>query len=401
MKQTWRWYGPDDPVSLGDIKQAGVEGIVTALHHVTPGDVWTSAKIEKRKAEISQLPDGSGSSLVWDVVESVFISDDIKARTGDWRVQLDNYKQTLRNLATAGVEVVAYHTMPVLDWTRTDLKWKHGNTGLALRFDVIDLAAFDIHILRRKGAAQSYSDETVAQAQARFAKMDDGRRATLSNTLTAGLPGSGESWSLAEFSDRLAVWDGVSADQLRQYHVDFLSEIAPLAQEIGIRLACHPDDPPFLILGLPRIMSTAADYRAMFDAVDLPANGMTYCTGSLGARADNDLPEMVREFGARIHFAHLRSVRRETDGVPCTFHEDDHLAESGNMLHVIKALVEEEARRTSAGEPVTSIPMRPDHGHELLSDIRSGGNPGYTAIGRLRGLAELRGAMLAIEEFAF
>ena len=250
---------------------------------------------------------------------------------------------------------------------------------------MIDLAAFDIHILRRKGAAQSYSDETVAQAQARFAKMDDGRRATLSNTLTAGLPGSGESWSLAEFSDRLAVWDGVSADQLRQYHVDFLSEIAPLAQEIGIRLACHPDDPPFLILGLPRIMSTAADYRAMFDAVDLPANGMTFCTGSLGARADNDLPEMVREFGARIHFAHLRSVRRETDGVPCTFHEDDHLAESGNMLHVIKALVEEEARRTSAGEPVTSIPMRPDHGHELLSDIRSGGNPGYTAIGRRGG----------------
>jgi len=401
MKQTWRWYGPDDPVSLGDIKQAGVEGIVTALHHVTPGDVWTSAEIAKRKAEIAQLPDGSASGLAWDVVESVFISDDIKARTGEWRVQLDNYKQTLRNLATAGVEVVAYHTMPVLDWTRTDLKWKHGNTGLALRFDVIDMAAFDIHILGRKGAAQSYSDEVVAQAQARFAKMDERHRATLCNTLTAGLPGSGESWSLAEFSDRLAVWDSVSADQLRQNHVDFLSEIAPLAQEIGIRLACHPDDPPFPILGLPRIMSTVADYRAMFDAVDLPANGMTFCTGSLGARADNDLPEMVREFGARIHFAHLRSVLRETDGVPCTFHEDDHLAGSGNMLHVIKALVEEEARRTSAGEPVTSIPMRPDHGHELLSDIRSGGNPGYTAIGRLRGLAELRGAMLAIEEFAF
>lgn len=401
MKQTWRWYGPDDPVSLGDIKQAGVEGIVTALHHVTPGDVWTSAEIAKRKAEIAQLPDGSASGLAWDVVESVFISDDIKARTGEWRVQLDNYKQTLRNLATAGVEVVAYHTMPVLDWTRTDLKWKHGNTGLALRFDVIDMAAFDIHILGRKGAAQSYSDEVVAQAQARFAKMDERHRATLCNTLTAGLPGSGESWSLAEFSDRLAVWDSVSADQLRQNHVDFLSEIAPLAQEIGIRLACHPDDPPFPILGLPRIMSTVADYRAMFDAVDLPANGMTFCTGSLGARADNDLPEMVREFGARIHFAHLRSVLRETDGVPCTFHEDDHLAGSGNMLHVIKALVEEEARRTSSGEPVTSIPMRPDHGHELLSDIRSGGNPGYTAIGRLRGLAELRGAMLAIEEFAF
>lgn len=400
MKQTWRWYGPNDPVSLWDIKQAGVEGIVTALHQVTPGDVWTSAAIEKRKSEIAQLPDGSASGIGWDVVESVFISDDIKARTGDWRVQLDNYKQTLRNLATAGIKVVAYHTMPVLDWTRTDLKWKHGNTGLALRFDVIDLAAFDIHILGRKGAAESYCDETVSQAQARFAKMDDGRKATLCNTLTAGLPGSGESWNLTGFSDRLAAWDGVNADQLRQYHVDFLSEIAPLAQEIGIRLACHPDDPPFPILGLPRIMSTAADFQRMFDAVDVPANGMTFCTGALGARADNDLPEMAREFGPRIHFAHLRSVRRETDGVPCTFHEDGHLTGSDSMLHVIKALVEEEARRTSVGDPVTVIPMRPDHGHELLSDIGAGGNPGYTAIGRLRGLAELRGAMMAIEAFA-
>ncbi len=400
MKHTWRWYGPDDPVSLGDVKQAGAEGIVTALHHVGPGDVWTPAEIEKRKVEIAHLPDGSLSGMAWDVVESVFISDDIKARTGDWRAQLDNYKQTLRNLAAADVRVVAYHTMPVLDWTRTDLKWKHANTGLALRFDVIDMAAFDIHILGRKGAAQSYSDEIRAQAQERFAKMDERQKTTLTNTLIAGLPGSGEGWSLSEFSDRLAVWDRVSADQLRQNHVDFLSEVAPLAQEIGIRLACHPDDPPFPILGLPRIMSTAADYRAMFDAVDLPANGMTFCTGSLGARADNDLAAIARDFGPRIHFAHLRSVRRETDGVPCTFHEDNHLAGSTDMLQVIKALMAEEKRRKSAGDLIAEIPMRPDHGHELLSDIGSGGNPGYTAIGRLRGLAELRGAMLAIEEFA-
>ena len=400
MKHTWRWYGPDDPVSLGDVKQAGAEGIVTALHHVGPGDVWTPAEIEKRKVEIAHLPDGSLSGMAWDVVESVFISDDIKARTGDWRAQLDNYKQTLRNLAAADVRVVAYHTMPVLDWTRTDLKWKHANTGLALRFDVIDMAAFDIHILGRKGAAQSYSDEIRAQAQERFAKMDERQKTTLTNTLIAGLPGSGKGWSLSEFSDRLAVWDKVSADQLRQNHVDFLSEVAPLAQEIGIRLACHPDDPPFPILGLPRIMSTAADYRAMFDAVDLPANGMTFCTGSLGARADNDLAAIARDFGPRIHFAHLRSVRRETDGVPCTFHEDNHLAGSTDMLQVIKALMAEEKRRKSAGDLIAEIPMRPDHGHELLSDIGSGGNPGYTAIGRLRGLAELRGAMLAIEEFA-
>ena len=400
MKQTWRWYGPDDPVGLADAKQAGVQGIVTALHHVTPGDVWTPAAIEKRKVQVATLPDGSPSGMVWDVVESVFISDDIKARTGDWRVQLDNYKQTLRNLATADVRVVAYHTMPVLDWTRTDLKWRHPNTGLALRFDVIDMAAFDIHILGRKGAADSYGDEIVMQAQERFVQMDDTQKTTLRNTLIAGLPGAGESWSLTEFSDRLAVWDRVSTDQLRQYHVDFLAEIAPLAQEIGIRLACHPDDPPFPILGLPRIMSTAADFQAMFDAVNVPANGMTFCTGSLGARADNDLPEMVQMFGPRIHFAHLRNVRRETAGVPCTFHEDDHLSGSTNMLQVIKGLIGEEARRRSTNEPVTSIPMRPDHGHELLGDIGAGGNPGYTAIGRLRGLAELRGAMLAIEEFS-
>lgn len=400
MKQTWRWYGPNDPVCLSDIKQAGADGIVTALHHVAPGEVWAPAEIGKRKREISRLPDGSASGMAWEVVESVFISDDIKSRTGDWRAQLDSYKQTLRNLAAADVRVVAYHTMPVLDWTRTDLKWKHPNTGLALRFDVIDLAVFDIHILRRKGATQSYTDEIGALAQARFAQMDDGQKATLCTTLTAGLPGSGESWSLSEFSERLAVWEKVSAEQLWQNHVDFLAEVAPLAQEIGIRLACHPDDPPFPILGLPRIMSKAADFQAMFDAVDVPANGMTFCAGSLGARADNDLPNMVREFGPRIHFAHLRNVRRETNDLPCTFYEDDHLAGSTNMLRVIKALVAEETRRISSGEPAASIPMRPDHGHELLGDIGSGGNPGYTAIGRLRGLAELRGAMLAIEEFA-
>ena len=399
MKQTWRWYGPDDPVGLGDIKQAGVQGIVTALHHVTPGDVWTPAGIEKRKTQVATLPDGSPSGMAWDVVESVFISDDIKARIGDWRQQLDNYKQTLRNLAAANVRVVAYNTMPVLDWTRTDLKWKHPNTGLALRFDVIDMAVFDIHILGRHGAAETYPRQTVAQADRRYGSMTDGQMATLTNTLNAGLPGSGEGWSLAEFSERLAVWDRISAEQLRRNHVDFLAEVAPLAEEIGIRLACHPDDPPFPILGLPRIMSTGADFRAMFEAVDLPANGMTFCTGSLGARADNDLPELVKTFGPRIHFAHLRNVRRETSGVPCTFHEDEHLSGSTNMLQVIKALVSEETRRISAGEPITNIPMRPDHGHELLSDIGAGGNPGYTAIGRLRGLAELRGAMLAIEEF--
>jgi mannonate dehydratase len=400
MKQTWRWYGPDDPVTLTDAKQAGVEGVVTALHHVPPGDVWMPDEIAKRKAEVAHLADGSPSGMLWDVVESVFISDDIKARNGDWRQQLDNYKQTLRNLAAADIRVVAYHTMPVLDWTRTNLKWKHSNTGLALRFDHCEMAVFDIHILARKGAAQSYPDDIVARAAEMFAAMNDAEKVTLTKTLTAGLPGSGESWTLPEFADRLAVWDNISADTLRQNHYDFLAEIAPLAQDLGLRLACHPDDPPFSILGLPRIMSTQSDYQAMFDTVDLPANGMTFCVGSLGARADNDLPNMARIFGPRIHFAHLRNVRRETGGVPCDFYEDDHLAGSTNMVRVIAALMNEEQRRKSAGDPVTSIPMRPDHGHELLTDIGAGGNPGYTAIGRLRGLAELRGVMSAIEELS-
>ncbi len=398
MKQTWRWYGPDDPVSLADIKQAGVEGIVTALHHVALGDVWTPAEIEKRKAEIAVLPDGTPSGLHWDVVESVFISDDIKARIGDWRAQLDNYKQTLRNLANAGISVVAYHTMPVLDWTRTDLKWRHQNTGLALRFDYVEMAAFDIHILNRSGAAISYPEEIVEQAAAQFSGMNDGQKKSLTTNLTAGLPGSAESWTLQEFSERLAIWRGIDGDQLRRNHIDFLGEVVPLAEKIGIRMACHPDDPPFSVLGLPRIMSTSQDFQSMFDAVDLPANGMTFCTGSLGARADNDLPQMARQLGQRIHFAHLRNVRRETEAVPCSFFEDNHLSGSTNMVRVIQALVAEEIRRKMAGETVTTISMRPDHGHELLTDIGGGGNPGYTAIGRLRGLAELRGVMKACEE---
>ena len=398
MKQTWRWYGPDDPVSLGDAKQAGVQGIVTALHQITPGDVWPVNEIKNRQVEIARLPSGNASGMTWDVVESVFISDDIKAQSGDWRAQLDNYKQSLRNLATCGVNVVAYHTMPVLDWTRTDLKWQHQNTGLALRFDQAELAAFDIHILGRKGAGQDYPEDVVDAAAKLIREKDDAWKATLVCTLTAGLPGSGEGWTLDEFRDRLALWNGVSPQQVFANHVDFLSEVVPLAQELGLRFACHPDDPPFPILGLPRIMSTEADFQAMFDAVNLLANGMTFCTGSLGARGDNDLVGMARRLGPRIHFAHLRNVRRESETVPCSFFEDDHMTGSSNMVRIIEALLREEARRCAAGEMICQIPMRPDHGHELMTDINAGGNPGYSAIGRLRGLAELRGAMLAIKE---
>ncbi len=399
MKQTWRWYGPDDPVSLTDILQAGVEGIVTALHHIPPGDVWTPEEIEKRKTEIAYLPDGTPTGLKWDVVESVFISEDIKAQLGDWRAQLENYKQTLRNLAKAGVRTVCYNTMVVFDWTRTDLRWRHKNTGLALRFDYDAIAAFDIHILKRKGAAESYSEEIVANAERHYAAMDDAQKSTLTRNLIAGLPGSSESWAMAEFAERLAVWDAISIEQVRQNHIDFLGEIIPLAEELGILMALHPDDPPFQLLGLPRISSNAVDFQNIFDAVDLPSNGMTFCVGSLGCSFHNDVPDMARQFGPRIHFAHLRNVRRESENIPCSFYEDDHLAGSTDMLAVIRELVKEEVRRKAAGEENASIPMRPDHGHALLTDRDGSGNPGYTAIGRLRGLAELRGAMMAIEAY--
>lgn len=396
MRQTWRWFGPVDVVTLADAAQAGVQGVVTALHHLPSGVVWSADEIETRKAEIRTLPSGAPSGLTWDVVESVFISEDIKSQSGDWRAHIEAYKQSLVNLAAAGIRVVAYHFMPVLDWTRTDLAFPRPGGGTALRLDLTALAAFDIHILRRPGAVQDYPEDVVAGAEAHAVGLNDDAMRRLTQTVIAGLPGSNEGWTLDQFRERLAVYTEIGPDRLRQHLIDFLGEIIPVCETHGIRLAYHPDDPPYPLLGLPRTMSTAEHFQAVFDAVPSPMNGMTFCAGSLGSRPDNDLPAMVRRFGSRIHFAHLRNVRRETETVPCSFFEDEHLAGSSDMVAIVRALLKEEARRRAAGDD-TEIPMRPDHGHAILTDIGSGANPGYTAVGRLKGLAELRGVMAALK----
>lgn len=397
MRQTWRWFGPKDKVTVEDARQAGVEGIVTALHHVPTGDIWAPEEIEKRQRDVAFLPDGSSSGLKWEVVESLPVSEAIKTQTGDWKLHIQHYKRSLQNLAKAGIEVVCYNFMPVLDWTRTDLAWRLRHGGRAMRFDLPDFAAFDIHILKRKGAAESFPAHVVAEAAKRFAAMSDERRKQLASNVTAGLPGAVESWSLPELSAHLATYDGVSPERLRANLIDFLAEISPVAQELGLRLCCHPDDPPFPLLGLPRIMSTEADYRAVLGAVDLPANGVTFCTGSLGVRPDNDCAAIARNLADRIHFVHLRNVRRDTEEVPSSFFEDEHLAGQTDMVAVVAALLAEEARRRKAGRKDHQIPMRPDHGQDILDDLTRGAQPGYPAIGRLKGLAELRGVMAALQ----
>ena len=396
MRQTWRWFGPPDKVTLADARQAGVEGIVSALHHVATGDVWTPEEIEKRQREIAFHPDGTMTHLAWEVVESLPVSEAIRTQTGEWRAHLVHYRRSLENLARAGISVICYNFMPVLDWTRTDLAWRVGHGGTTMRFDLADFAAFDIHILRRKGAAEDFSEAIVSEAAVRFGRMDDRHKAALASNITAGLPGAQESWSLETLAEHLATYDGIGAERLRGHLVDFLAEVTPEAERLGLRLCCHPDDPPFPLLGLPRIMSTLEDYQAVLSAVDRPANGVTFCTGSLGARPDNDLPAMVEALAPRIHFVHLRNVRREAEAVPCSFYEDEHLAGSTDMVAVVAALLREEERRRREGRADAEIPMRPDHGQDILDDLKRGAQPGYPAIGRLKGLAELRGVMAGL-----
>ncbi|WP_118134130.1 mannonate dehydratase [Oceanicella sp. SM1341] len=399
MRQTWRWFGPVDKVTLRDARQAGVEGIVTALHHVRTGEVWSKEEIAKRQAEVR----GTGAAptgLDWEVVESIPISESIKTQTGDWRTHVENWKQSLRHLHEAGLRTICYNFMPVLDWTRTDLAWEVANGAKAMRFDLPDFAAFDIHVLKRKGAAGSFPEAVVEEAARRYAGMSEARQKQIAQNVTAGLPGAMESWSLEELRAQLATYDGISEEQLRGHFVDFLSEVVPVAEELGMRLCCHPDDPPFPLLGLPRIMSTEAQYRAVLDAVDSPANGVTLCSGSLGARPDNDLPGMAERLGPKIHFVHLRNVRRDTEETPCSFFEDDHLAGHTDMVALVAALMKEEARRRAEGRADAEIPMRPDHGQDILNDAERGSQPGYPAIGRLKGLAELRGVMAALKATA-
>jgi len=397
MRQTWRWFGPKDLCSIDDMRQAGVEGVVSALHHVPTGAVWSAAEIARRQAEIGQMTDGSPSHLAWEVVESLPVSEDIKKQKGDWRAHLETWKTSMRNLHQAGIEVICYNFMPVLDWTRTDLAWRLPTGGTCMRFDLIDFAAFDIHILARPGAAGDFTPEVTEEANRRFADMSEDRKLALAKNVVFGLPGAAENLSLEDVRRHLAEYAAVSADQLRGHLVDFLAEVTPLAQDLGVRLCCHPDDPPFPLLGLPRVMSVEADYRAVMQAVDLPANGITLCSGSLGARPDNDLPGMMDRLGDRVHFLHLRNVLRESPNVKGSFHEAGHLGGGTDMVALIAAVLREERRRKAAGRADTSIPMRPDHGQDILDDLGRQAQPGYPSIGRLKGLAELRGIMTALE----
>ena len=400
MRHVWRWFGPVDKVTLADARQAGAEGIVSALHHVPTGAAWTPAEIAKRQEEVRRLADGAPSGLEWEVVESLPVSEAIKTQSGPWKEHLAGYRASLENLAKAGLETICYNFMPVLDWTRTDLAWRVAHGGTTMRFDLVDFAAFDIHIFARPGAAESFPPAVAEKAARRFAAMGEERRGQLAANVNAGLPGAAENASLDDLRAQVATYAAIDADRLRRNLIDFLSEVVPTAERLGLRLCCHPDDPPFPLLGLPRVMSTEADYRAVLDAVDSPASGATFCTGSLGARADNDLPGMVERLGPRIHFVHLRNVRRETPGWPCSFHEDEHLAGDTDMVAVIAALLREEARRKAEGRADREMPMRPDHGQDILDDLRRGAQPGYPAIGRLKGLAELRGVERALSAVA-
>ncbi|KAA8668810.1 mannonate dehydratase [Pantoea dispersa] len=392
MKQTWRWYGPDDPVSLADARQAGATGIVTALHHIPNCEVWPVEEILQRKAMIE------AAGLVWSVVESVPIHEELKTGGGQCQKWISNYQQSLRNLAQCGIHTVCYNFMPILDWTRTDLAFELPDGAKALRFDQIEFAVFELHILQRQGAENDYSADEIAQAAARFASMSEEHKLRLTRNIIAGLPGAEEGYTLAQFRAQLARYDGIDKARLREHFATFLRGIIPVAEEVGIRMAVHPDDPPRPILGLPRIVSNADDLQWMIDTIDSPANGFTMCTGSYGVLAENDLAGMVKRFGPRIYFAHLRSTRREAN--PKTFHEAAHLGGDVDMFAVIKAIAEEEQRRRNAGQE-DLIPMRPDHGHQMLDDLHKKTNPGYSAIGRLKGLAEIRGVELAIHRAFF
>jgi mannonate dehydratase len=400
MKQTWRWFGPQDLTSIDDIIQSGAQGVVSALHHIPNGQIWTPEEIARRQREIGTRRDGSASGLNWDVVESLPISEDIKKQTGDWREHIANYRISMENLAAAGIEVICYNFMPVLDWTRTALRWPLPHGGTCMRFDINDFAAFDIHILARPGAGEDYTPAIVEEAARRFAQLDDDGQRTLARSVTMGLPGSTDTMSLDDMHMHLAQYGEISADRLRQHFIHFLEQVVPLAEDLGLRLCCHPDDPPFPLLGLPRIMSTGADFKAILDAVDSPANGMTLCSGSLGARPDNDLPAIMAELGDRVHFLHLRNVKRESPEVKGSFHEAEHLEGDTDMVALIGAILAEESRRRAAGRTDWEIPMRPDHGQDILDDLKRVAQPGYPTIGRMKGLAELRGITRALEHGA-
>ncbi len=397
MRQTWRWFGPRDLARIDDMVQAGVEGVVTALHHVDTGAIWTPREIAERQAQLRVLKDGRPSGLEWEVVESLPVSEDIKKQKGNWRTHIENYRTSLDNLARAGIETICYNFMPVLDWTRTELNYRLSHGGTCMRFDYIDFAAFDIFILERVGACEDFPEEIVMAATERFATMDEATRARITSNVTCGLPGGTETLTLDGVREHLAEYDNITDEQLRSHFTAFLEEVIPTAEKNGQRLCCHPDDPPFGLLGLPRVMSTEKDYAWLVKAVDLNANGITLCSGSLGSRPDNDLPGMMRRLGDRVHFVHLRNVKRETDALRGSFYEAEHLGGDTDMVALVAEILREEVRRKAGGRRDAQIPMRPDHGQDILDDLGRKAQPGYPTIGRLRGLAELRGVMRALQ----
>lgn len=390
MEQTWRWFGPDDIVQLGHIRQTGATGIVTALHHIAYGQVWTVEEIKARKEKIEA---DESLGLRWSVVESLPVHESIKLCQGDLDLLFDNYRESLRNLARCGVMTVCYNFMPVLDWTRTELAYPLPGGGTALRFNAHEFAAFDCFMLERPGAEADHPANVLARARSWFENASEGDKRKLHANIMAGLPGAFNRYDIPGLRQMLDIYQDISPQRLRENLARFLREVIPTAEEVGIRMAIHPDDPPRPLMGLPRIVSTEDDLAFITAAVDLPANGITLCSGSLGAGPGNDVPVLARRFASQIHFAHLRNVAKEPDG---SFMEADHLGGDTDMVALVRVLLEEQKRRRDAGDPRWRIPMRPDHGHELLDDIGKPTHPGYPAIGRLKGLAELRGVMLAV-----